>query len=93
MIKVSNITLSEEIILEIVNFYNSIIPTDCGKLKIYNQWDKGLELIITTYAYPIKKICIWNNNLLNVNSLSYCDTIILYLSMKRIIGEDKVQFI
>ena len=35
MIKVSNIKLSEETIIKIIEEYNSIIPKGCDKLKIY----------------------------------------------------------
>lgn len=93
MIKVSNIKLSEEIIIKIVEEYNSIIPKGCDKLKVYQKWDIGLQIILTSYVRPIKKVCIWNNNCLNINALSYCDSILLYVSMKKIIGEDNVKFI
>ena len=93
MINVSNIKLSEEIIIKIVEEYNSIIPKGCDKLKVYQKWDIGLQIILTSYVRPIKKVCIWNNNCLNINALSYCDSILLYVSMKKIIGEDNVKFI
>lgn len=93
MIKIYNIKLSEEIIIKIVDEYNSIIPKGCDELKVYQKWDIGLQIILTSYLRPIKKVCIWNNNCLNINALSYCDSILLYVSMKKIIGEDNVKFI
>ena len=93
MIKIYNIKLSEEIIIKIVDEYNSMIPKGCDQLKVYQKWDIGLQIILTSYVRPIKKVCIWNNNCLNINDLSYCDSIILYLSMKIVIGEDNVKFI
>ena len=93
MIKIYNIKLSEEIIIKIVDEYNSMIPKGCDQLKIYQKWDIGLQLILTNYVRPIKKVCIWNNNCLNINALSFCDSILLYVSMKKIIGEDNVKYI
>jgi hypothetical protein len=55
MIKISNIKLSEEIIIKIVEEYNSIIPKGCDKLKVYQKWDIGLQIILTSYVRPIKK--------------------------------------
>lgn len=93
MIKIYNIKLSEEIIIKIVDEYNSIIPKGCDELKVYQKWDIGLQIILTSYVRPIKKVCIWNNNCLNINALSFCDSILLYVSMKKIIGEDNVKYI
>jgi|UniRef100_A0A6C0CWR8 hypothetical protein len=93
MIKIYNIKLSEEIIIKIVDEYNSMIPKGCDQLKVYQKWDIGLQIILTSYVRPIKKVCIWNNNCLNINALSFCDSILLYVSMKKIIGEDNVKYI